>query len=179
MPIERKIYMENKNLKLPKNIEVIIGFREDYVEEHAFLRFLDNILHYSELQKMSEDKFQVYLSFLLNGVMNLKTSDDNEIFLTTSDNYLSLRYRKSVFLKENKKKTVSVWWRDSKAFNAVKQFTKLFHNVLLYADAQNWRNEEIIFYIRLMFDGMIGTYLEDFDFYLGSQLVYTEHLSTW
>ena len=170
MPIERKIYMENKNLKLPENIEVIIGFREDYVEEQAFLRFLDNILHYSELQKMSEDKFQVYLSFLLNGVMNLKTSDDN---------YLSLRYRKSVFLKENKKKTVSVWWRDSKAFNAVKQFTKLFHNVLLYADAQNWRNEEIIFYIRLMFDGMIGTYLEDFDFYLGSQLVYTEHLSTW
>ena len=72
-----------------------------------------------------------------------------------------------------------MWWRDSKAFNAVKQFTKLFHNVLLYADAQNWRNEEIIFYIRLMFDGMIGTYLEDFDFYLGSQLVYTEHLSTW
>lgn len=51
MPIERKIYMENKNLKLPENIEVIIGFREDYVEEHAFLRFLDNILHYSELQK--------------------------------------------------------------------------------------------------------------------------------
>lgn len=179
MPIERKIYMENKNLKLPENIEVMIGFRENYDEERAFLRFLDNILHYSELQEMGEEKFQFYLSFLLNGVINLKTSDNSEIFLATSDKYLSLQYCKSVFLKENKKKTVSVWWRDSRDFNAAKQFVKLFHNVLLYADAQNWRNEEIIFYIRLMFDGMIGTYLEDFDFYLGNQLVCTEHLSTW
>lgn len=61
--------------------EFMAYVQSNFKVSSGFIRLLDNVLHYAELQCFEEDELNSYLSFMLDGCIGLSEDEIEKVIL--------------------------------------------------------------------------------------------------